>query len=67
MFARVTQLWRGPRSLILPALLFAVWQVRSWLGWLPEGIVPTPEAVARSWYTWIFGASTHSLSPYSGT
>ena len=67
MFARVTRLWRSPRSLILPALLFAVWQIGSWLGWLPDGIVPTPEAVAQSWYTWIFGASTHSLSPYSGT
>jgi NitT/TauT family transport system permease protein len=43
------------------------WQIGSWMEWLPEGIVPSPEAVARSWRTWIFGAATHSLSPYSGT
>jgi len=47
--------------------MFAVWQIAAWLQWLPEGIVPTPETVARSWWTWIVGAPTRSLSPYSGT
>ena len=58
---------RTPRSLVLPVLLFAVWQAGAWLAWLPQGIVPAPEAVARAWYVWIVGSSTHTLSPYSGT
>jgi NitT/TauT family transport system permease protein len=32
-----------------------------------EGIIPPPAQVAASWYTWIFGAPTRSLSPYSGS
>ena len=58
---------RTPRSLVLPVLLFAVWQAGAWLAWLPQGIVPAPEAVARAWYVWIVGSSAHTLSPYSGT
>jgi NitT/TauT family transport system permease protein len=59
--------WKTPRFLLLPALLFIIWQGGAWLGWMPQGIVPSPDAVARAWYVWIVGASTHSLSPYSGT
>jgi NitT/TauT family transport system permease protein len=57
----------SPRFLVLPVLLFIIWQTGTAMDWLPEGIVPAPETVARSWYTWIFGTSVHSLSPYSGT
>jgi NitT/TauT family transport system permease protein len=32
-----------------------------------EGIIPAPRQVLDSWYRWIFGAPTKSLSPYSGT
>jgi NitT/TauT family transport system permease protein len=64
---RANRVWRTPRFLLLPGLLFALWQASAWLNWLPQGIVPSPEAVARAWFTWIAGAPTHSLSPYSGT
>jgi NitT/TauT family transport system permease protein len=59
--------WRAPRFLLLPVLLFAFWQACAWLDWLPQGIVPSPQAVARAWYTWIVGGPARSLSPYSGT
>jgi len=35
--------------------------------WVIEGIIPGPTQVAESWYRWIFGSPTRSLSPYSGT
>src|SRR5439155_5387461 len=37
------------------------------LRWVAEGIIPSPEQVLRSWYTWIFGSTKAMLSPYSGT
>lgn len=52
---------------MLPVLLFALWQVGAWQDWLPAGIVPSPAAVAQAWYTWIFGTTAASLSPYIGT
>jgi NitT/TauT family transport system permease protein len=52
---------------VLPILLLALWHFAVDLRWVVEGIIPSPEQVLRSWYTWIFGSTTAMLSPYSGT
>lgn len=54
-------------SLALPIALLALWYLAVRQRWVVEGIIPAPSQVAASWYTWIFGAPTRSLSPYSGT
>src|SRR6266545_823942 len=54
-------------SLALPIALLALWYLAVRQRWVVEGIIPAPAQVAASWYTWIFGAPTRSLSPYSGT
>lgn len=54
-------------SLALPIALLALWYVAVRERWVTEGIIPPPAQVAASWYTWIFGSPTRSLSPYSGT
>jgi NitT/TauT family transport system permease protein len=51
----------------LPVLLLVLWHVAVSRRWVAEGIIPAPAQVAGSWYTWIFGAPTQGLSPYSGT
>ena len=58
---------RVPWFVVLPLCLLALWAVAVELRWVAEGIVPSPAQVARSWWRWIFGAPTQSLSPYSGT
>ena len=58
---------RRPWFIILPVALFVFWTMAVQRHWVTEGIVPSPLQVAESWYKWIFGASTKSLSPYSGT
>ncbi len=58
---------RGPWFLLLPLALLALWHLAVQQRWVAEGIVPGPTQVAESWYRWIFGAPTRSLSPYSGT
>jgi len=58
---------RAPWAVALPLVLLLLWDVAVSRHWVAEGIIPAPAQVARSWYTWIFGASTASLSPYSGT
>jgi NitT/TauT family transport system permease protein len=58
---------RAPWFLLLPLALLALWHVAVEARWVTEGIVPSPAQVARSWYRWVFGAPTRSLSPYSGT
>jgi NitT/TauT family transport system permease protein len=52
---------------ILPLAFLALWTLAVERHWVAEGIIPSPLQVARSWYRWIFGAPTRSLSPYSGT
>jgi NitT/TauT family transport system permease protein len=52
---------------LLPLALLALWTTAVRRRWLPEGIVPSPEQVLRSWYVWIVGQSGYTLSPYSGT
>ncbi len=52
---------------ILPLGILALWWIAVTARWVPEGIVPSPADVAQSWYRWIFGTPTKSLSPYSGT
>ena len=59
--------WRVPWFVVLPLAFLVLWTVAVQQRWVTEGIVPSPAQVARSWYTWIFGASTKTLSPYSGT
>ena len=54
-------------ALALPIALFVVWDLAVRQRWVVEGIIPAPAQVAAAWYTWIFGAATTSLSPYSGT
>jgi NitT/TauT family transport system permease protein len=58
---------RIPWFILLPLALLGLWTAAVQQHWVTEGIVPSPAQVVRSWYTWIFGASTKSLSPYSGT
>lgn len=58
---------RAPWAVALPLLLLLFWHVAVTRRWVAEGIIPAPAQVAQSWYTWIFGASTATLSPYSGT
>ncbi len=58
---------RVPWFLLLPLGFLALWHVAVQLRWVTEGLIPAPGQVADSWYRWIFGAPTRSLSPYSGT
>jgi len=58
---------RVPWFILLPLGFLAVWTVAVQARWVAEGIIPSPAQVAQSWYRWIFGAPTRSLSPYSGT
>jgi len=58
---------RAPWAVALPLLMLLVWHVAVSRRWVAEGIIPAPAQVARSWYTWIFGSATATLSPYSGT
>ena len=52
---------------ILPLTFLTLWTLAVERHWVVEGIIPSPRQVAQSWYRWIFGATTPSLSPYSGT
>ena len=52
---------------LLPLALLALWAAAVEHRWVVEGIIPSPAQVARSWYQWIVGGPTRSLSPYSGT
>jgi NitT/TauT family transport system permease protein len=52
---------------LLPLALLALWATAVQQRWVVEGIIPSPAQVARSWYLWIVGGPTRSLSPYSGT
>ncbi|HET7341849.1 MAG TPA: ABC transporter permease [Methylomirabilota bacterium] len=54
-------------SVLLPLALLALWTTAVHQRWVMEGIIPSPEQVTRSWYQWIVGGPTRSLSPYSGT
>jgi len=54
-------------AVLLPLALLALWATAVQQRWVVEGIVPSPAQVARSWYQWIVGGPTRSLSPYSGT
>jgi NitT/TauT family transport system permease protein len=56
-----------PWFAVLPLLLLALWHFAVDRQWVAAGIIPSPEQVVRSWYTWIFGSSKAMLSPYSGT
>ena len=58
---------RGPWFLLLPLALLVLWHVAVQQRWVTGGIIPGPTQVAESWYRWIFGTPTRSLSPYSGT
>jgi NitT/TauT family transport system permease protein len=58
---------RVPWFVLLPLLLLAVWHLAVTRGWTTPGIIPAPAQVLEAWRTWIFGAPTRSLSPYSRT
>jgi NitT/TauT family transport system permease protein len=58
---------RTPWFLLLPLSFLVLWHVAVQQRWVTEGIIPAPAQVAESWYRWIFGTPTRSLSPYSGT
>lgn len=58
---------RIPWFVVLPLALLAVWHVAVTRGWTTPGIIPSPGQVVDAWRTWIVGAPTRSLSPYSGT
>ena len=54
-------------AVLLPLAFLGLWTASVELRWVAEGIIPPPAQVARSWYQWIVGGPTKSLSPYSGT
>jgi NitT/TauT family transport system permease protein len=54
-------------ALLLPLAFLTLWTLAVERHWVVEGIIPSPRQVAQSWYWWIFGLPTRSLSPYSGT
>ena len=58
---------RAPWFLLLPLGFLVLWHVAVQQRWVTEGLIPSPFQVATSWYRWIFGAPTRTLSPYSGT
>jgi len=58
---------RFPWPVLLPLAFLALWTTAVERHWIVEGLVPSPLQVARSWYYWIFGMPTRTLSPYSGT
>ena len=58
---------RSPWFLLLPLALLVLWHLAVQQHWVIEGIIPAPAQVGESWYRWIFGSPTRSLSPYSGT
>ena len=58
---------RFPWPVLLPLAFLALWSLAVQRHWVAEGIIPSPRQVAQSWYWWIFGLPTRSLSPYSGT
>ena len=66
-WTRLTRRLSAPCFAILPILLLVLWQLTVELRWVAEGIIPPPQQVLRSWHTWIFGSTTMTLSPYSGT
>jgi NitT/TauT family transport system permease protein len=58
---------RFPWPLLLPLAFLTLWTLAVHRHWVVEGIIPSPLQVLQSWYWWIFGLPTRSLSPYSGT
>ena len=58
---------RAPWFLLLPLGFLVLWHVAVAERWVTAGLIPSPAQVAESWYRWIFGTPTRSLSPYSGT
>jgi NitT/TauT family transport system permease protein len=58
---------RFPWPVLLPLAFLTLWTLAVHRHWVVEGIIPSPVQVVQSWYWWIFGLPTRSLSPYSGT
>src|SRR4030095_1398004 len=54
-------------AVLLPLAFLGLWTACVHFRWVTEGIIPPPSEVVGSWYTWIAGGPTKSLSPYSGT
>jgi len=52
---------------LLPLAFLTLWTVAVHRHWVVEGIIPSPVQVVQSWYWWIVGLPTRSMSPYSGT
>ncbi len=57
---------RLARRLALPLAILALWQGVAAAGWVPSASLPSPAAVGRGWWVWIFGPVT-PLAWYSGT
>jgi NitT/TauT family transport system permease protein len=56
----------GLKRIVVPVFLLFLWQVASYLHWLPAVSVPPPLDVIEGWFIWTFGP----VSPfawYSGT
>jgi len=58
---------RFPWPVLLPLAFLTLWTLAVRRHWVVEGIIPSPVQVVQSWYWWIFGLPTRSMSPYSGT
>jgi NitT/TauT family transport system permease protein len=58
---------RFPWPVLLPLAFLALWTTAVHRHWVAEGIIPSPVQVVQSWYWWIVGLPTRSMSPYSGT
>lgn len=57
---------RAIRRLAVPVAILLGWQVVAAAGVVPGASLPSPAAVARAWWVWVFGLRT-SLAWYSGT
>jgi NitT/TauT family transport system permease protein len=64
---RRTTTRRFPWPVLLPLAFLTLWTVAVHRHWVVEGIIPSPVQVVQSWYWWIVGLPTRSMSPYSGT
>jgi NitT/TauT family transport system permease protein len=55
------------QMLALPAGILVLWEACGRYGWMPQGILPPPSAVAAAWQEWAFGKNAFGLNSYSGT
>jgi NitT/TauT family transport system permease protein len=51
---------RWGEGLVVPALLIALWQTASALGWVNEQVLPSPLAVVHRWFAYLLPATPYA-------